>query len=275
MKSVLLTVMALAVAGIYLFVSAPPPLPDGVGPSGPRVPVQRMFELVAAENAAVRALYTKEIVGHGIEAGMTFDEDWRRPDVKAGPLPALFLRNMARLLERSPVGLSMFLGSDLPIRQENAFDGLQSAHFVGLRATRQPVFFVDPGTERYTAMFPDVASAQACVTCHNEHPDSPKADWALDDVMGATTWLYPRPDLSTDEVVAILGALREAVRGTWRLVLEESATFDDPPEIGDRWPRDGRYLPSEDAFMTEVGRQASPSTIEGLLRLEPAHGRAP
>jgi adenylate cyclase len=264
----------LGLAAIYLFVSAPPPLPDEVA-SESRVPVRRMFELVAAENSVVRALYTKEIVGPGLAAGLAFDEDWRRADVEAGPLPALFLRSMAQLLERSPVPLSLFLGSDLPIRAENKFSGIQNANFVQVRATRAPVFFIDPSSTRYTAMFPDLASAQACVSCHNEHPDSPKIDWALDDVMGATTWLYPRAYLSTDELVEALRAVREAARATYRLYLDEAATFDVPPEVGDRWPRDGLFLPSEAVFMAEVARRASPLTLEGLFHQEPVDGDTP
>ena len=260
----LLGAMAFGVAGIYLFVNAPPPLPEETT-TGHRVPVRLLFELVAAENDTVRALYTKEIVGPGLAAGLAFDEDWRDPKVEAGPLPALFLRSVAMSLERSPVALSLFLGSDLPIRNENRFSGIQNANFVQVRATRQPTFFVDPGSGRYTAMFPDVASAEACVVCHNEHPDSPKQDWAVDDVMGATTWLYPRADLSTDELVDTLAALRKGVRDTWRSYLEEAATFAVPPEVGERWPREGRFLPSEDVFMNEVARRASGSTLERLL----------
>lgn len=261
---VLLGAMALGVAGIYLFVSAPPPLPDE-GTTGRRIPVRQLFELVAAENAAVRGLYTKDIVGPGLEAGLAFDEDWRDPAVEAGPLPALFLRSVAMSLERDPVPLSLFLGSDLPIRNENRFSGIQNANFVQVRATRQPTFFVDPGSGLYTAMFPDEASAPACVSCHNEHPDSPKHDWVENDVMGATTWLYPRADVSTDDLVETLAALREAVRVTYRSYLAEAATFADPPVVGDRWPREGRFLPSEEVFMEAVARRASPSTLEKLL----------
>jgi len=36
----------------------------------------------------------------------------------------------------------------------------------------------------FTAIYPDVAVAQACIQCHNEHKDSPRSDFAMDDVMG-------------------------------------------------------------------------------------------
>ena len=138
MKSFLaLAASLLVVAAIYLVVSAPPPLPEDA-PLTRAIPVERMFELVASESAAVRTLYTTEIVGAGLTVGLAFDEKWRRPEVEAGPLPALFLRSMAQVLERSPVPLSLFLGSDLPVRAENRFSGVQATHFASVRATRAP-----------------------------------------------------------------------------------------------------------------------------------------
>ena len=54
--------------------------------------VAEVLEMVAKENDVTRTLYTKAIVGKGKKQGMKFDEDWRKDDVEAGPLPALFLR---------------------------------------------------------------------------------------------------------------------------------------------------------------------------------------
>ena len=36
----------------------------------------------------------------------------------------------------------------------------------------------------FTAVYPDKAVAEACVSCHNHHKDTPKRDFKLDDVMG-------------------------------------------------------------------------------------------
>jgi hypothetical protein len=42
----------------------------------------------------------------------------------------------------------------------------------------------DSGSERFVHITADIAGAQACVTCHNQHPDSTKRDYRLGDVMG-------------------------------------------------------------------------------------------
>jgi cytochrome c553 len=43
----------------------------------------------------------------------------------------------------------------------------------------------------FTAVYPDVAVAPACVTCHNAHKDSPRNDFAIGDVMGGVVVRIP------------------------------------------------------------------------------------
>jgi len=42
-----------------------------------------------------------------------------------------------------------------------------------------------------TAIYPDVAVAEVCATCHNEHKDSPKTDFKVGDVMGGVVIRIP------------------------------------------------------------------------------------
>src|SRR5262249_18019958 len=81
----------LAVVAIYLFATRPEPLIDS-RTSERSVPIERVFQILAAENATMRALRTAEIFGAVTKSGLKFGEKWRDPAVAAGPLPALFLR---------------------------------------------------------------------------------------------------------------------------------------------------------------------------------------
>lgn len=256
--------MFLLVVLAYLFVTAPPPLPEQPM-ADKNIAVQSVFALAESENDVVRALWTKEIVGAGQRVGLSFSEDWREPEEEAGPLPALFLRETARNLEKDPVRLSLFLGSDAPINPANGFEGLQSDMFKLIRETGAPQFFQMLDTGLYTAMFPDEAVAEPCVSCHNDHDDSPRSDWKLHDVMGATTWAYPDARLATGEMIALLAALRKAIRGAYQTYLDKVATFQDAPEIGSRWPRDGYYLPSADIFMDDFSRRTAPESLHRVL----------
>lgn len=261
----LLTALSLLLSTVYLFIQAPAPLPDANQATGQLIPIETVFQLVAAENNVVRALWTSEIVGAGKAVGLAFKEEWRENGVAAGPLPALFLREAAAYLESDPVPLSLFLGSDFPINPSNGFTTQQLAMFAQVKTSQAPQFFYAEDTQRYTALFPDIAAVQACVDCHNAHPDSPKQDWALNDVMGATTWAYPKKAVTLEEMLTIIHALRQSFRAVYSSYLDKVATFDKPPVIGEQWPRAGYYLPTADHFMAEFAQRAAPQTTELLL----------
>jgi adenylate cyclase len=233
----------LAVIGIYLFASRPAPLAHEQA-GGRMVPIEKVFRILAAENDAARALWTAEIVGAGAKAGLKFHEKWRDPEIAAGPLPALFLREAATAVQKSRLPLGLFLGSDYPIAQSNLFSGVQAEHFKRVRATGEPEFFFASDIRRHTAMFADLAVAPGCVSCHNEHPQSPKADWKPRDIMGATTWSYPKGSVTLEELVQIVAALRSGFAAAYDAYLAKAATFEKLPEIGEHWPRDGYYLPT-------------------------------
>ena len=264
----ILAVCVLAVVGIYLFVTAPVELNAEKG-SGRMVPVELLFKMLDAENASVRAIYTKEIVGPGIKAGLKFSEDWKKKDVHAGPLPALVLRETANRLQQRIPDLNLFLGSTFPIEASNKFKGAQLAYFDKIAADKKPQLFLDETTGRYTAMFADVASAPACVSCHNDHPKSPRKDWKLMDVMGATTWSFPRKVVSTDELIEILAAYRSSAMETYEGYLRKTASFEPEarPQLGERWPSQGFFLPDGPQFRTRVEERNAVTSLNTMLRI--------
>ena len=70
-------------------------------------------------------------------------------------------------------------------------------------------------------MFPDLASVKPCVTCHNQHPDTPKADWVLGDVMGATTWSYPKANVTMDEFTEGVERVTAGLEKRLRIIHED------------------------------------------------------
>lgn len=250
------------VVSIYLFATAPVPLEARNARAETVIPVERVFDTVNDINAKARQIYTEEIVGAGKAAGLAFDEDWREDAVEAGPLPALFLRTTAARLERDPVELGLFLGSDQPINASNVFIGEQLAQFELLKIDGRPRYARGEGT--MFGMYADVASAQACVTCHNEHRDTPKADWRLGDVMGATTWTYPRQAVSIKEYIGIIDTVYSAIGEVYEMYLAEVEDFEKKPVIGERWPRHGFFLPDTDTFMAVLREATAPGVIVAI-----------
>ncbi|OBQ55309.1 DUF3365 domain-containing protein [Tamlana sp. s12] len=229
--------------------------------------VDEVLEMVSKENDVTRTLYTKAIVGTGKLQGMKFDEDWRKDDVEAGPLPALFLRGVASSIRKGPVPLGLYLGSDFPVNAANKFEGKQADLFQKIKKDQKPEFFYDEEQKLHTAMFADLASADACVTCHNKHPQTTKTDWKLGDVMGATTWQYPKDSLTYKETVAVLNAYAKGTVDIYMAYLDEVEDFktSEKPEIGDKWPEDGKYLPSAEVFLDSVKKLSSYETMKHLM----------
>jgi hypothetical protein len=258
--------LALTALSVYLFATAPPPLEDKKA-TGEAIPVARMFAILKAENDAVRALWTKDVVGQGKQAGLKFDEHWRDAEVEAGPLPALFLRETAKSLEKNPTPLSLFLGSDYPINDANRFEGLQLQKFQALKQTQAPQFFYMADIQMQVAMFSDVAVGEGCVQCHNNHPQSPKHDWKLNDVMGATTWMYPAATVSLDELLRTLAALHQGFQDAYGAYIDKARKFANPPAIGERWPAEGYCLPTVDVFMREILKRTAPQSLSALALL--------
>ena len=211
---------------VYLFATAPPELTDrgAAGGASDTVATARLFNVANSINDAARLVYTKRIVGGGSAAGLKFGEDWAEPGVDEGPLPALFLRLVAGRMETKPEPLGLYLGSDQPINKSNHFSDDQLTQFLAVKTQRAPSFG-QTTTGFLVAMYPDFASAQPCVDCHNEHPDSPKTDWRLGDVMGATTWTYPSKAVSASELLAVSTAVLAAVEESYQAYLDKTQSF--------------------------------------------------
>lgn len=260
----LVVLSVLAIVAIYLFATAPEPLPEkaGLASAGTRrVAIVEVFEAANTINHEARRIYTARIVGGGQQAGLKFSEDWRDNGRQAGPLPALFLRLVSSELTKKPEPLGLFLGSNDPINPSNLFSGEQRARFLRMQTEVKPQMFAAPDGQQ-VAMYPDVASAEPCVTCHNEHETSPKGDWKLNDLMGATTWVYPEQDVSPEEFLAIVANVYSSVENAWRTYLIKSTMFTPPPTIGPNWPKAGeRVLPDAQTFMAEVYQSSAPKVM--------------
>lgn len=265
-KPIWITLAALACLGIYLLVSAPPPLEDRSARQA-RIPVAALFEILEAENDAVRSLWAREFVGEGKKNGLQFSEHWRDADLEAGPLPAQFLRETAKSLEKNPSPLSLFLGSDYPINPANRFEGAQREFFRALRQSRKPQFFFMADTGLQVGMFEDVAVSESCVQCHNRHEQTPKNDWTLNDIMGATTWMYPETTVTMEELIETVAALQQGFDEAYAAYLEKAKTFRNPPGIGEHWPHEGYYLPDAATFRAGVLSRTAALTFRALTAL--------
>jgi hypothetical protein len=65
----------------------------------------------------------------------------------------------------------------------------------------------------------------------------------------------------------MIATLRDSFGTAYDTYLAKVATFERQPEIGERWPRDGYYLPTRQVFLSEFERRASPDTVDHLIHI--------
>jgi len=144
-----------------------------------------------------RTVYTQKIVNRLAkdEGVIEASEHWQED--KALVLPAQMFRLGAELTAEKGAPFSYSLQSLWPINKSNAAGqtdiekkGLQ---FVADNGGSKPFYSEETlGGEKYfTAIYADVAVAPVCVSCHNEHKDSPRTDFELGDVMGGVVIRVP------------------------------------------------------------------------------------
>lgn len=151
-------------------------------------------DYVHAVIEADRAIYTKHVVDRMQEKGVVgASENWESQNTL--PLPAQFLIDSARMVAKKNRGIRYRLVSLWPIYERNG----PATEFErgGLEAImKQPdktyTGYAESGGQRYfQAIYADIAVAQACIGCHNAHPNSPRRDFKLNDVMGGLVITFP------------------------------------------------------------------------------------
>ena len=175
--------------------------------SADRVGARQAADMIHAVIAADRTIYAREVVQRltvtqkvkmmdperGTAVPLEAREDWQSQH-GALPLPAQMMRMGAEQALQSESGLSYLLLSAWPVNKQNrARTDLETRALAELGKTGKPVYGTEvlDGQTYFAALYPDVAVAEACVSCHNAHPDSPRRDFKTGDVMGAVVIRFP------------------------------------------------------------------------------------
>ena len=170
--------------------------PDSSGSEGPSgtLPIETVANYLHAIIDADRDVYTRHVVERMQAKGIVVaSENWEQKNTL--PLPAQFLMESGRHVAKKGIGVQYRLISLWPINKRNA--AATDLEKTGLGAIlthpdRPHMGFTKNGETRYFhAVYADLAATQACIGCHNAHPDSPKRDFKLNDVMGAIVITIP------------------------------------------------------------------------------------
>ena len=182
-----------AAAALIVGLAACDSKPSGDPSAGisPKVMADAVYAVVESD----RTVYANEVV-HRLqdkEEVILASEHWQ--DEKALPLPAQMFRMGAELVAKKTDAFSYALLSKWPLNKKNAprteveAAGLESV----AKDPSQPFYGEETlgGVTYFTAVYADVAVSPACVTCHNDHKDSPRTDFKEGDVMGGVVVRIP------------------------------------------------------------------------------------
>lgn len=156
---------------------------------------QTFADSLFAVMSSDRAVYTQKVVNRlqndekVIKASEHFEDD------KALPLPAQMFRFGSEMVAEKTDKFSYQLLSLWPINKQNAPKTdveKQGLEFIAANPGKN--FYADEelgGKKYFTAVYADKAVAPACVTCHNDHKDTPKKDFKIGDTMGGVVIRIP------------------------------------------------------------------------------------
>lgn len=163
--------------------------------TAPMISVQDTADILFAVLSADRAVYTKHVIDRLAINEKVIEASEKYEDEKALPLPAQMFRMGSEKTAESTDKVRYSLLSLWPINKQNAprtpleTKGLE---FVG--ANKGKNFYGEEelgGKKYFTAVYADVAVVQACYACHNDHKESPRKDFKMNDVMGGVVIRIP------------------------------------------------------------------------------------
>ena len=163
---------------------------------GPNIKPQKMADALFSVMKGTRTAYTKHVVARLGKKKKLIKPHEKWEDLENGVmLPAQMFRYGRDLAMEQNPGFTYSLQSKWPINPKNKPSTPMEVEGLDYIAKNPGKNFY--GTEEingkkfYTAVYPDVAVSEACIDCHNEHKDSPRADFKMDEVMGGVVIRIP------------------------------------------------------------------------------------
>jgi hypothetical protein len=159
-----------------------------------QVTYKEMADALHAVMESDRTVYTRMVVNRLQNEEKVIKASEHFKDDKALPLPAQMFRFGAEMVSERKIGVSYSLLSLWPINKQNAAktpvekEGLQAV------AGKAAPFYKEEtlgGRKYFTAVYADRAISPACVTCHNQHKDTPKTDFKIGQTMGGVVLRIP------------------------------------------------------------------------------------
>lgn len=159
------------------------------------IPVQAVADMLYAVMSSDRTVYTTRVVNRLQNEEKVIVADEHFNDKKALPLPAQMFRFGAEMTAEKTQAFSYSLLSLWPVNKQNApRTDIEKQRLKFVADNKGQNFYSEEslgGKKYFTAVHADTAVSPACVSCHNEHLDSPRNDFTKGDVMGGVVIRIP------------------------------------------------------------------------------------
>ncbi|ADE54389.1 Tll0287-like domain-containing protein [Coraliomargarita akajimensis] len=188
-----LTASSVAIASMLSFTGCN----DAEATAQPGVSYEKLTDALHMVLENDRTVYTKKVVNRLVKEDKVIKATEQWAEDQTLPLPAQMFRMGAELTASKDAWFSYSLQSLWPINKSNAAgqtalekEGLQ---FVADNGGAAPFYGEEElgGKKYFTAVYADIGVAPVCISCHNEHKDSPKNDFKLGDVLGGVVIRIP------------------------------------------------------------------------------------
>jgi GGDEF domain-containing protein len=140
---------------------------------------------VADQIKIIRGYYTTRVVAKALETGAMQPSINHEAEATGIPLPATFVKDISDLLSERDLQLALISPYPWPHRSERRMDNFQEVAWEAFQTDPDAVFAREEiinGQRVMRVAVADRMTAPACVSCHNNHPDSVRRDWQLNDV---------------------------------------------------------------------------------------------
>ena len=164
-------------------------------PAHAQVSYKDMADALHAVMESDRTVYTRMVVNRLQNEEKVIKATEHFKDDKSLPLPAQMFRFGSEMVAERKMGFSYSLLSLWPVNKQNA--PKTAVEKKGLEAVAKdgtkPFYGEETlgKTKYFTAVYADKAVAPACVTCHNEHKDTPRKDFKIGQTMGGVVIRIP------------------------------------------------------------------------------------
>jgi diguanylate cyclase (GGDEF)-like protein len=140
---------------------------------------------VADQIKIIRGYYTTRVVAKALETGAMQPSIDHAAEATGIPLPATFVKDISDLLSERDLQLALISPYPWPHRSERRMDNFQEVAWEAFQTDPDAVFAreeIIDGQRVMRVAVADRMTAPTCVSCHNNHPDSVRRDWQLNDV---------------------------------------------------------------------------------------------